>query len=148
MDPETTCGLHDVHKNITKLVKNVTAVSTTYFGTGLISQEKNSGCQNDFMGFPTTKPSKCFSGSLVAKPLRVRVVLHETAKWVTMESSCYETQHVVTAKDAQDFGRVADYNTSTFGFGGRTTQGPPLLRILNCQSPQNLKSVKNCFICY
>ena len=55
-------------------------------------------------------------------------MLHETAKWVSMESSCYETQHVVTAKDAQDFGRVADYDTPTFGFGGRTAQGPPFLR--------------------
>ena len=53
-------------------------------------------------------------------------MLHETAKWVSMESSCYETQHVETAKDAQDFGRLADYNTPTFGFGGRATQGLPL----------------------
>ena len=72
-------------------------------------------------------------------------MLHETAKWVSMERSCHETQHVETAKDAQDFGRVADYDTPTFGFGGRATQGPPLLRILNCQSLQNLKSVPNCF---
>ena len=27
-------------------------------------------------------------------------------------------KHVVTAKDAQDFGRVADYNTPTFGLRG------------------------------
>ena len=84
----------------------------------------------------------------MAKPPRVCIMLHETAKWVSMESSCYETQHVETAKDAQDFGRMADYNTPTFGFGRRTAQGPPLLRILNCQSPQNLKSVPNCFVSY
>ena len=83
------CVLYQVHKNITNMVKNVTAVLTVYFGTGLISQEKNSGCQNGFIGFTTQKQRQCFPGRLVAKPRRV----------------CH-------------FGRVADYNTPTFGFRG------------------------------
>ena len=65
-------------------------------------------------------------------------MLHETAKWVSMESSCYETQHVETAKDAQDFGRLADYNTPAFGFGGLATQGPPSL-LKNFKLPKSSK---------
>ena len=53
------------------------------------------------------------------------------------KKSCYETHHVETAKDAQDFGRLADYNTPTFGFGGASHPGSSPLK--NFKLPKSSK---------
>ena len=72
-----------------KLIKNVTTVLTVYFGTGLISQEKNSDCQNGFLGFTTQKQRKCFPGRLVAKPLRVCMKRRSVASQLKQHSKLF-----------------------------------------------------------